>query len=121
MKIQLNGSGFKNAGTLRLKWQRLVNITNKFPNRSIFLEVLRCEEHGDSERDLFDLTEQMTRIVKKIIHENPTEISELKIPDRSFLGSIGDLFLFVRNEFSDSCRKIHAGGIQYGGFKVETA
>ncbi|MBR1420503.1 MAG: hypothetical protein IJ575_05555 [Selenomonadaceae bacterium] len=73
VKIQLNGSGFKNAGILRSKWQRLVNITNKFPNRSIFLEVLRYEDHDNSEKDLFDLTEQMTRIIEKIIRENPTQ------------------------------------------------
>ena len=42
-------------------------------HRVVIGEVLRYEDHGDSEKDLFDLTEQMTRIIEKIIRENPTQ------------------------------------------------
>ena len=42
-------------------------------HRVVIGEVLRYEDHGDSEKDLFDLTEQMMRIIEKIISENPTE------------------------------------------------
>ncbi|HAQ54975.1 MAG TPA: lipid A biosynthesis acyltransferase, partial [Anaerovibrio sp.] len=36
-------------------------------------EVLRYEDTGDSDKDLFDLTYKMTKILEKIIIENPTQ------------------------------------------------
>lgn len=42
-------------------------------HRVVIGEILRYEDHGDSEKDLYDLTEKMTRIIDKIIRENPTQ------------------------------------------------
>ena len=36
-------------------------------------EVLRYEDHGDTDKDLYDLTVRMTRILEKVIRENPTQ------------------------------------------------
>ena len=36
-------------------------------------EVMRYEDTGDSDRDLFSITEKMTRILEQIIRENPTQ------------------------------------------------
>lgn len=36
-------------------------------------EIMRYEDTGDTDRDLFDFTEKMTRIIDGIIRENPTQ------------------------------------------------
>ena len=36
-------------------------------------EVMRFEDHGDTDKDLYDLTVRMTRILENIIRENPTQ------------------------------------------------
>jgi len=36
-------------------------------------EVLRYEDHGDTDKDLYDFTVRMTKIVEQIIRENPTQ------------------------------------------------
>ena len=36
-------------------------------------EIMRCPDTGDSDRDLYEFTVQMTAIVERIIRENPTQ------------------------------------------------
>ena len=42
-------------------------------HRIIIGEIMRYEEHGDQDQDLFDFTVRMTRIVEDIIRRNPTQ------------------------------------------------
>ena len=36
-------------------------------------EIMRYEDHGDTDKDLYDYTVRMTRILEQIIRENPTQ------------------------------------------------
>ncbi len=36
-------------------------------------EIMRCPDTGDSDRDLYEFTVQMTAVVERIIRENPTQ------------------------------------------------
>jgi len=42
-------------------------------HKVIIGEILRYEDHGDSDQDLYDFTVRMTRIVEGLIRENPTQ------------------------------------------------
>lgn len=42
-------------------------------HKAIVGEIMHYEDHGDSDKDLYNLTVKMTRIVEKIIRENPTQ------------------------------------------------
>ncbi|MGL5270118.1 MAG: lipid A biosynthesis acyltransferase, partial [Selenomonadaceae bacterium] len=42
-------------------------------HKVIIGEPLRYEDHGDANKDLFDFTVRMTRIVEKLILENPSQ------------------------------------------------
>lgn len=42
-------------------------------HKVIIGEVMRYEDHGDSDRDLFELTLKMTRILESVIREHPTQ------------------------------------------------
>jgi len=42
-------------------------------HRVVIGEILHFEDHGDSDKDLYDFTVKMTKIVDTIIRENPTQ------------------------------------------------
>lgn len=42
-------------------------------HRVIVGEALRYEDHGDTDRDLYDFTVRMTRILERVVRENPTQ------------------------------------------------
>ena len=42
-------------------------------HRVVIGEILHFEDHGDTDKDLADFTTKMTRIVEKIIQDNPTQ------------------------------------------------
>lgn len=42
-------------------------------HRVIVEEALRYEDHGDTDRDLYDFTVRMTRILERVVRENPTQ------------------------------------------------
>lgn len=42
-------------------------------HRVVIGEILHFEDHGDTDKDLADFTIKMTRIVEKIIQDNPTQ------------------------------------------------
>ena len=42
-------------------------------HRVIVGEALRYEDHGDTDRDLYDFTVRMTRILERAVRENPTQ------------------------------------------------
>jgi len=42
-------------------------------HRVVIGEALRYEDHGDTDRDLYDFTVKMTRILERVVRENPTQ------------------------------------------------
>lgn len=42
-------------------------------HRVIVGEALRYEDHGDTDQDLYDFTVRMTRILERVVRENPTQ------------------------------------------------
>lgn len=42
-------------------------------HRVVISEALRYEDHGDTDRDLYDFTVKMTRILERVVRENPTQ------------------------------------------------
>lgn len=42
-------------------------------HKVIIGEIMRYEDHGDSDKDLFELTARMTKILENVIRDNPTQ------------------------------------------------
>ena len=42
-------------------------------HRVVIGEVLRYEDTGDTDRDLYEFTRKMTQILEQVIRENPTQ------------------------------------------------